>query len=81
MALLRSVCLFLGTLSAFHSVACSPQRVRRQSPRLSLALASRQNDIPNVPPQCTSSCDPVDAILETGVSTIWAQSWDAAQSF
>ncbi|KAJ7499419.1 hypothetical protein FB451DRAFT_1549047 [Mycena latifolia] len=66
---LRSLCLILGTLSAVHTVATSsiPWPAGRSSLRLGLAaaLGSRQNDIPNVPPQCTSTCDPVTTILET----------------
>ncbi|KAJ7666523.1 hypothetical protein B0H17DRAFT_1089568 [Mycena rosella] len=61
---LRSICLIIGALAAVHTVASTPQPVGRSSrPRLGPAFDKRQSDI-DVPPQCTSTCDPVISILE-----------------
>ncbi|KAJ7762747.1 hypothetical protein DFH07DRAFT_402933 [Mycena maculata] len=58
MTLLRSICIFLGTLSAVHTAASVPRSSRR------ISLNSRQ--VPDVPPQCDTTCDPVDDILASG---------------
>jgi len=61
---LRFISLAVWTLSAVHSVTSIP-RLAGFSPRLALALNSRQSGLPEVPPQCVSTCDPVNTILET----------------
>ncbi|KAJ7929112.1 hypothetical protein B0H13DRAFT_2181578 [Mycena leptocephala] len=61
---LRFVSLAVWTLSAVHSVTSIP-RLAGFSPRLALALNSRQSGLPAVPPQCVSTCEPVNTILET----------------
>ncbi|KAJ6567380.1 hypothetical protein DFH09DRAFT_918771 [Mycena vulgaris] len=64
MALVRSICLILGALSAARTVASIPWPAGNRSLRLGLALVSRQSSISDVPPQCASSCDPIITILE-----------------
>jgi hypothetical protein len=69
---LRFVSLAVWTLSAVHSVTSIP-RLAGFSPRLALALNSRQSGLPAVPPQCVSTCEPVNTILETNVRRLGVQ--------
>ncbi|KAJ7163819.1 hypothetical protein C8R43DRAFT_254633 [Mycena crocata] len=66
MTLSQSVCFMIGALSAVHTVAGVPWP-SKSSPRHGLGVFnSRQaGGNPVVPPQCASTCDPINTILET----------------
>ncbi|KAJ6627338.1 hypothetical protein B0H10DRAFT_1993999 [Mycena sp. CBHHK59/15] len=58
----RSLWIAIGTLQAVRAVAGIPQLVGSGR---SLRLHGRQGGVPSVPPECESTCDPVNTILAT----------------